>query len=141
MCHGCRMSKTIPTIQKFMTTTPHSIGKEQTLAKAEEMMQKNHIRHLPVLEAGKLIGLISDRDVKFLKSFKDVDITKTTVADLSVTDVFTIKPTSKLDEVCEAMAENKYGCAVVMDNNKLVGIFTWVDALRAMSTLLHTRLN
>jgi acetoin utilization protein AcuB len=135
------MSKTIPTIQKYMSTSPHSIGTDQSLAVAEKMMQQYKIRHLPVLDGGKLVGIISDRDIKFLESFKDVDPTVSKIKDVSVESVFTVEPDSKLDEVCDVMAEKKYGCAVVMSNHKLVGIFTWVDALRAMSELLKTRLS
>lgn len=135
------MSKAIPTIQKFMTTTPHSIGKDQTLATAEKIMSQYGIRHLPVLDGNKLLGIISDRDVKFLETFKDVDPTKVTLDSMYIEKVFSVEPDARLDEVCDVMAENKYGSAVVMSNNKLVGIFTWVDALRAMSELLKTRLS
>jgi len=134
------MSKSIPSIQKYMTSSPHSIGKEQSIQKADEMMRKLGIRHLPILEGGKLIGLVSDRDIKMIEGFKDVDAKKLKLADMSITDVFTVSPSTPLDEVCATMAENKYGSAVVMDNEHLVGIFTWVDALRAMTDLLNTRL-
>ncbi len=134
------MSKAIPTIQKYMTTNPHSIGKDQTLAAAEKMMHQYGIRHLPVLDGGKLLGIISDRDIKFLETFKDVDPTKVTLDSMYIEKVFCAEPDARLDEVCDVMAENKYGSTVIMSNDKLVGIFTWVDALRAMSELLNTRL-
>ncbi len=134
------MSKTIPTIQKYMTTSPHSVTAEETLAKASEMMKTLKIRHLPVLEGTQLKGIISDRDILVMESFKDVDLQRQQVNDCAVEQVFTVTPDAQLDEVCDRMAENKFGCAVVMDNHKLVGIFTWIDALRAMSELLKTRL-
>lgn len=134
------MTKAIPSIQKYMTTNPHSVGTDQTLAKADEMMRTHNIRHLPVLKAGKLIGIITDRDLKFVESFRDVDAHKAKIADFSVSEVFTVGPNAQLDEVCGIMAEKKLGSALVVDNDKLVGIFTWVDALKAMSELLHTRL-
>lgn len=135
------MSKAIPTIQKYMTTNPHSIGKDQTLATAEKIMHQHGIRHLPVLDGGQLLGIISDRDVKFLESFNDVDPTKVTLDSMYIEKVFTVGPDARLDEVCDVMAEKKYGSTIVMSNNKLVGIFTWVDALRAMSELLNSRLS
>lgn len=135
------MSKAIPTIEKYMTTNPHSIGKDQTLSKAEKIMSQYGIRHLPVLDGGKFLGLVSDRDVKFLSTFKDVDPTKTTLDSMYIDKVFCADPDARLDEVCDVMAEHKYGSTVVMSNGKLVGIFTWVDALRAMSELLKTRLS
>ncbi len=134
------MTKSIPSIQKYMTTNPHSVGPDQTLAKAGEMMRTHNIRHLPVLDGGKLIGIITDRDLKFVETFKDVDAHRAKLSDFSVSEVFTVKPSAQLDEVCDIMAERKLGSAIVMDNEKLVGIFTWVDALKAMSELLHTRL-
>lgn len=134
------MSKPIPTIQKYMTTAPHTIGKDQTLATAEKMMIEHNIRHLPVLDGGKLLSIISDRDIKYLKGFKDVDPHKILLSDMSFDEVFTVTPDSKLDEVCDIMAENKFGSALVLSNKTVVGIFTWIDALRAMSDLLKSRL-
>ena len=46
-----------------MTETPHSIGKDQPLAVAHRLMKEHDLRHLPVLEQGKLVGLVSERDV------------------------------------------------------------------------------
>ncbi len=132
--------KAIPTIQKWMTNVPHTIGAEQTLEKAEKMMNEFKIRHLPVLQGGKLVGILSDRDVKLVESFKDVDPRKVTVEEAYTPDPFIISPESPLNDVCAEMVAHKYGCVLVCDNHKLVGIFTWVDALKAFDELLSTRL-
>jgi len=132
--------KAIPSISKYMTTIPHTIGADQSLSKASKMMHEYRIRHLPVLSGGKLVGILSDRDVKLVESFKDVDPEKVTVEEAFTPDPFIASPTSSLADVCEQMAVKKYGCALVCDNNKLVGIFTWVDALSALNELLYTRL-
>jgi acetoin utilization protein AcuB len=132
--------KAIPTISKFMTTLPHTIGSDQSLAKAGEMMSKFRVRHLPVLEGGKLVGIVTDRDLKLVESFKDVDAREVSVAEAYSPDPYIATPESSLSEVCAEMAAHKYGCALVCDNHKLVGIFTWVDALNAFNQLLSTRL-
>ena len=132
--------KTIPHISKYMTTLPHTIGADQNLAKAEKMMGELKVRHLPVLRAGNLVGILSDRDVKLVESFKDVDPEKVTVEEAFTEDPFIVSPDSSLADVCAEMAARKFGCAIVCDNKKLVGIFTWVDALTAMNELLNTRL-
>lgn len=132
--------KSIPTIMKYMTTFPHTIGVDQPLAKAGKMMAEYQVRHLPVLSAGKLIGILSDRDVKLVESFKDVDPDKVVVEEAYSPDPYITTPDANLAEVCDKMAAHKYGCALVCDNHKLVGIFTWVDALNALSELLSTRL-
>lgn len=132
--------KAIPEISKYMTTIPHTIGSDQSLEKAIEVMSKFKIRHLPVLSAGKLVGILSDRDVRLVESFRDVDVRKVKVDEAYSPDPYITSPKSSLADVCSEMASHKYGCALVCDNGKLVGIFTWIDALNAFNELLSTRL-
>lgn len=134
------MSKPIPRVHKYMSTTPHTIRPSMTLAEAHKVMQQHHIRHLPVLNGGELVGLLSDRDLRMVEAFKDVDPTKVSVADAMSTEVYTVSPDSLLDEVASEMATKKYGSAVVMQNGKVVGLFTAIDGLSALAELLHTRL-
>jgi acetoin utilization protein AcuB len=134
------MTKPIPMIQKHMTTSPHSIGVDQVLAKAHAMMREHNIRHLPVLTGGKLVGLLTDRDLALVESLKGVDPKMVTVEEAMSGVVYAVSPETPLDEVVETMAEHKYGSAVVMQNGKVVGIFTTVDVCRSLAELLHTRL-
>ena len=46
-------------IAKYMTAGPHTIGREQSLGAAKQLMHRNHVRHLPVLHAGQLVGMLS----------------------------------------------------------------------------------
>jgi acetoin utilization protein AcuB len=124
-----------------MTTTPHSIGGEQTLETASRMMREHHIRHLPVLHGGKLLGVLTDRDLKFIEAFRDVDVRKVLVEEAMSGEPYTVSPDAPLDEVVGTMAAEKYGSAIVVDNQHVVGIFTTVDACRALSELLGTRLS
>lgn len=132
--------KSIPSISKYMSTTPHTIGVEQTLEKAEKMMSELRVRHLPVLSGGKIVGILSDRDVRLVESFRDVDPREVTVEEAFSPDPYITQPSASLSEVCAEMAAHKYGCALVVDNHKLVGIFTWIDALNAFNELLTSRL-
>jgi acetoin utilization protein AcuB len=134
------MSKPIPQIQKHMTTAPHSIGIDQSLATAASMMSEHHIRHLPVLHGGRLLGILTDRDLKLIETFRDVDPTKITVEEAMTEQPYSVSPEAPLDEVAETMAANKYGSAVVMQNQKVVGIFTTVDACQSLCDLLRSRL-
>jgi acetoin utilization protein AcuB len=134
------MSKPIPSIQKYMTSAPHSIGAEQTVAHAQKQMKQHGVRHLPVLHGGKLVGLLSERDVALIETLRDVDPEKVTVEDAMSQQVYAVEPTAALDEVASEMAEKKYGSAIVVQNQKVVGIFTTVDACRALAELLVTRL-
>jgi acetoin utilization protein AcuB len=134
------MTKPIPQVQRYMTTTPHAIGSDQTLELAHRVMRENRIRHLPVLNGGKLVGVLTQRDLALIETLKDVDPKEVTVDDAMSSSVFSADPTTPLDEVTSTMAEQKYGCCVVMQNSKVVGIFTTVDACRALSELLNGRL-
>ena len=140
MRRGVFMTKAIPTIQKFMTTTPHSVGPDQPLSIAHKMMHEHHIRHLPVLSGGQLVGMVTERDVALISAMKDVDATKTTVEEAMATSVYAVSPEASLDEVASEMAEHKYGSAVILSNGKVVGVFTTVDACRALAELLRGRL-
>lgn len=135
------MSKSIPHIKKYMTTDVQTIGDEQPMSIAHRVMREEHIRHLPVLHQGKLVGVVTDRDLRLVETLRDVDPTKVTVSEAMTSDVYTVSPDTSLDEVVSAMAKSKYGSAVVVDHGHVVGIFTTVDACSALADLLATRLS
>ncbi|MBC8071673.1 MAG: CBS domain-containing protein, partial [Deltaproteobacteria bacterium] len=66
----------IPPIRKFMSDSPHTIGVEETMQRAHQVMREFNIRHLPVMEADKLVGMLSDGDLHLVESLRDVDPTK-----------------------------------------------------------------
>ena len=120
-----------------MTEAPHSIGADQTLETAHTMMRTHRIRHLPVLRAGKLVGLLSQRDLYLIETLREVDPRTLTVEEAMTQDAYAVSPRASLARVAKEMADKKYGCVVVMDQDDVVGIFTSVDALRALVTVLH----
>lgn len=135
------MSKAIPVVQKYMTYTPKSIGIDRPLSHAIKLMHEMQIRHLPVLKAGKLVGVLTDRDIKLVTSFENADPEKILVEEACTLDPYCTSPSSPLNEVVTNMARKKYGCAVVVDNGNLVGILTEIDVYKAFSELLETRLH
>ena len=104
------------------------------------MMRELHIRHLPVLEGGKVVGVLSDRDLYFIETLKDVDANKVSVEEAMTPLPYSVSPDAPLNGVVQEMAEHKYGSAIVMQNGKLVGVLTTTDVLRAFAELLETRL-
>src|SRR5689334_8077385 len=103
--------KAMPQIQKFMTTLPHTIGKDIPLKTALGLMREHRIRHLPVCESGKLVGVLTDRDLKLAASFTGSQ--ELTVEEVMSPDPYTVTPEAPLDEVVLGMAEHKYGCAII----------------------------
>ncbi len=126
----------MPQVSKMMTALPQTIGMDLPLKVAKEFMQKHQVRHLPVLDGGKLVGILSDRDIKFAGNFDGAEAM--IVADVMTPDPYSVTPDQPLDAVVTKMAEHRYGCAVVeQTNGKVVGIFTANDGLRVLTELLQ----
>lgn len=134
------MSKSIPPISKYMTTNPHTIGVDQTIVQAAEVMSSHGIRHLPVLKGEQIVGIISQSDIRLIETIKGVDPKEVQVADAMISEPFVVSPDALLDEVAAEMAEKKYGSAIIVQNRQVVGVFTTIDALMALNELLSTRL-
>lgn len=124
------------TIRAFMTPAPHTIGVDQSLATAREVMRARRIRHLPVLDGGALVGILSERDVALVGGIEGVDAAQVTVGEAMTPDPHTISPESSLEWVAAEMAQAKFGSVIVVERGHVVGIFTTVDALRALGDLL-----
>jgi acetoin utilization protein AcuB len=122
-------------VGSYMTATPFTIGPDRSLAEAHALMRAHLVRHLPVVRGGKLVGIVSQRDLMLIESLPDVSA-YVPVADALIKDVFVVAPGDPLGSVCATMAERKLGSAVVMDGDRIVGIFTVTDACRVLARLL-----
>lgn len=131
------MSNSMPCIQEFMTSVPVCIESDAGITRAYALLREHGIRHLPVLgPTGTLVGLITDRDLKLVMSM-NVHAADVPVSDVMRTGIYTVDPSSPLDEVAAEMATGKHGSAVVIQNRKVIGIFTTVDVCRALAAVLH----
>lgn len=134
------MSKSIPSIRKYMTTSPITLQPSTRLTEAHALMKDKHIRHLPICEGEKVVGMVSDGDLYRAESVTGTDPTRVHLRDVMVGNPYTVSPDAPVDEVVQEMAGKKYGSAVVVDNGHVVGVFTATDALGAFAELLQTRL-
>jgi acetoin utilization protein AcuB len=125
-------------IDDFMTRTVHTIGTQSPLAEAHRLMNEHAIRHLPVLEGGKLVGVVSMRDLHLIETLKGVDPKEVAVEEAMAQEAYTVPPGTALLEVARTMAMHKYGSAVVTRDGTVEGIFTTIDALKALETLLSS---
>ena len=127
------------TVDRFMTHCPHTIGHDQPLNAAHEMMRRYGVRHLPVLRGGALVGILSQRDLHFIETLSDVDLDRVPVSDAMSTETYTAGPRSSLRKVAAEMADHRYGCTVIVEKERVIGILTTVDGMRALSLLLAER--
>lgn len=123
----------IPTIGSLMTESPHTIGSDIPLATAQEMMRAHGVRHLPVQHGGKIVGVLTDRDVKLALTLVE-DRGDLVVEDVMTDEPYAVPATAPIDQVLREMATHKYGCAIVKnERDRAIGIFTVTDAVRVLA--------
>jgi acetoin utilization protein AcuB len=110
-----------------MNKNPVTIEPTESLAEAEARMHAGNFRHLPIVKGGKLIGMLSDRDVRQHQGhLKD-----TRVTGAMIDDPITVTPDMAIEDAVEIMLERKIGALPVVDQGKLAGIITTTDMLEA----------
>ncbi len=134
------MSNSIPpTIERYMSPSPHTIGSDQPLSVAHQVMHRHDIRHLPVLRGGRIVGVVSLRDLHLMETLPGVHADELSVEEAMSQDVYSVPRDAPLAQVARTMATRKLGSAVVLEHNKVVGVFTTVDALHALADALVAR--
>ena len=126
-----------PVAREYMSPLTVSVGRGQTLAFAAARMEEHKIRHLPVLDGGQLLGVLSDRDINWLAAMPTIDPETMTVNEAMTDLPYTVDPDTPLESVVREMERHKYGAAIVVEGNHPVGIFTTVDAMRLCGDLLE----
>jgi acetoin utilization protein AcuB len=131
------MRTTIPkTVRGYMTTSPTTVGPQVTMAEAHQIMREHRIRHLPVMHAGQLVGMVTSRDLALVESLADVDPREISVDEAMSAEVYAVSPDAPLSMVAAEMAERKLGSAVVIEGGAVVGVFTAIDACHALAQVL-----
>jgi acetoin utilization protein AcuB len=132
------MNNTNP-IKDYMTESPHTIGEDMPLSKAVEMMREYRIRHLPVQHRGKLVGILSERDVHLALSVHPT-AKVLQVGDVMTEEPYSVTPDCSLEQVATEMAKHKYGCAIVEnEKGRAIGVFSATDAVGLLGELLRKK--
>ena len=125
-------------ISTFMTIETRTITPQTSVGEAYAAMRKNRIRHLPVVANGKIVGILSHRDLLKIEALANIDRSKDPVSDAMTVDPYVVPPQEPLVSVVSVMALRKLGCAVVVEAGAVVGIFTTTDALHAFAMMLRS---
>jgi acetoin utilization protein AcuB len=121
-----------------MSRQPWTIRKDARMSQAHAIMRKHQIRHLPVLEDSKLVGIVSERDLHLIETLPGSDPEEVPVEDAMTEPVYVVEGSTPVDTVVEHMADHKYGSAVIVNQRGVVeGIFTTVDALQVFADVLR----
>jgi acetoin utilization protein AcuB len=127
-----------------MTTEVCTANPEMMMEDAIDLCQEHSMRHLPILEQGALVGMISDRDLRFglgqeivsdIRAQEEgrMEIPRTQVSALMSADVITIGADRTLEHAAETMLEHGFSALPVVRKGELVGILTNTDILRSCS--------
>lgn len=127
-------------VKEMMTPNPVTIGPEASIYEALLLMYEHDIRRLPVLQHGKLVGIVSDRDIKQVMGrpslaarygAKEEQTAEVTVREVMSQEVITVRDRDDLRRAIELMVEGKFsGLPVVNDARELVGVVSSIDVLR-----------
>jgi acetoin utilization protein AcuB len=120
-------------VEEFTTPDPITVAENTGIEELQRLMDQHGIRHLPVLRGERVVGVISDRDVRAVAGLSVAEKLQVCAADIMADDLLTVSASASLDEVAYAMAERKVGSAIVTEaDGCFLGIFTASDALNAL---------
>ena len=135
-------------VGRRMHTSLITVTTDATLAQARELLHSHRIRHLPVVEGQRLVGILTDRDIRQASPSSASGVTadqtvaflaQIPVASAMVTDIRTVSPYTTVEEAARLMIEHKIGCLPVTEGGRLVGIITETDILGILVDVMGIR--
>ncbi len=132
-------------VRDFMTTHPVTIGYSARLLDAALLMRRSGLRHLPVVDGDRLVGILTDRDLQRCAPSRLIPISEedynavfenTTVDRVMCREPKTVALTALLSEAIAVFQQARVGCLPVLEEGKLVGILTRWDLIEALNRVL-----
>ena len=121
-------------LREIMSSRPVTTTPDTTLAEARRLLAEHRIRRLPVMAGRRLVGIVSDRDLRSASARPAT----TAVGEIMTREVVTVTPRTRVDEAARLILAGRFGGLPVTDGGELVGIVTETDLLRALVHLLET---
>jgi len=128
-------------VKDSMTREVVVLSPETTAAEALAICRERRVRHLPVLEEGRLVGIISDRDLRSAAPAlgdpgRAEALGEIRISEVMTSDVVSARPDDPIEEAANAMRERRIGCLPVVEDDALVGIVTSSDVMEALVQLM-----
>jgi CBS domain-containing protein len=118
-------------IRDVMTGNPTTCEPTATVVDAAKVMAREDIGPVPIVEGGKLVGLVTDRDIIVRAVAEGRDVKSTTVRDVASRDLVTVNPDEDLDRALQLMAKHQVRRIPVVEGDRIVGIVSQADVARA----------
>jgi CBS domain-containing protein len=131
-------------VSEIMMGSPVTLKPDDTLDLANDIISLGRIRHIPIVDDGKLIGIISERDLigaaanrifGLKQKNKSALLKSVRIKDIMRKRVVTMDPDTPIKEAAHLMAAKKIGCVPVVREGALVGLVTTTDVLRYVEGL------
>ena len=119
-------------VARRMSRNPVTIGPDAFLTEAKEKMQVGNFRRLPVLRDGSLVGIITDRDLRT----HNEHLSEMQVNTAMRAPVLTVSPSATVEEAAQILLKHQIGGLPVVEENRLVGIITTSDIMKAFLDLM-----
>lgn len=126
-----------PTIGQHMTPAKYWVTPDDPISRAKEQMQAGGVRHLPVLEGDRVVGMLTLGDLWVMEAVAEVDPDETEVSSAMSREVYAVSRETPLADVAKEMWRRHIGSTLVLEDGKLVGLFTTTDACRVLGELLE----
>lgn len=127
------MKKLNMPVEKFTTLDPITAIETTSIDDLILLMKENGVRHLPIVRGKKVVGIVSDRDVRLASGLTSQEKMMIEAKHIMASDPVTVDSQTSLDDVALEMSQNKIGSVIVNDENEnFLGIFTVSDALNAL---------
>ena len=130
--------KKMPAVGAVMTSFPYFVDSGDPLGRLEKIMDDRGIRHLPVQERGKLVGIVSERDLhhRLPRNAPPEAKSQLRARDVMVANPYVVNFNTPLSEVVTQMALRHIGSAIVTRRGKLAGILSATDVCRIFAEYL-----
>lgn len=116
------------TVRDAMTPSVRTPSPSQSLAEAAQLMKSDDVGSIPIVEEGRLVGIVTDRDIAIRAVAEGIDPSAVTIADVASRDLVTVEPDQDLDEALALMARHQVRrLPVVEEDGRLVGILAQAD--------------
>ncbi|MGV2832014.1 CBS domain-containing protein [Myxosarcina sp. GI1(2024)] len=128
----------MPTVAALMKSLPYFARPGDTVAQVDGLMKKHNIGHIPIKQGEQVVGIVSERDLRWMRSPALLlpDPEEIPVAHVQVNNPYTVEITTPLNTVLQEMSKRKIGAAVVVKSGELAGIVTVTDICSVLAEIL-----